>query len=120
MLFSTTLRNSLNHANLENRKICKPMQKRNNTNNITSLKVGAGVTTKEDVIISDLEKKLPQLYNSKKKASFEIFLDHLNECKTKEINEVKEMNIDEQFKANNKLNAERSSVLDGITSNFYL
>ena len=55
--FSSTIsRNWPNHAILETRKFSKPGQsKKNNTNNITSLEVGASVTINQDEIIKGFE-----------------------------------------------------------------
>ena len=91
---------------------------KNNTNNITSLKVGASVTTNQD-IIKVFENHFTQLYKSKKKASFDIFLDHLNERKNEGAHDVNEITIDEVLKAISELNVESSPGSDGITSNFY-
>ena len=94
-------------------------KQKNNTNNITSLRVGASVTTNQEEIIKVFENHFSQLYKSKKKGSFEIFLDHLNERKNEATNDVNEITIDEVLKAINKLNAKSSPGSDGITSNFY-
>ena len=63
-----------------------------------------------DEIIKVFENHFIQLYKSRKKASFEILLDHLNERKNEAGNDVKEITIDEILKAINALNAELTGI----------
>ena len=87
-------------------------QRSQSTGNITSLKVSASITSQYEII------KVYENHFTQKKASFEIFLDQLNERKTETTDDSNDIITHEVVKAINKLNAESSPGLDGITSNF--
>ena len=91
---------------------------KNNTNSITSLKVGDSVTSNQEEIIKIFENHFSKLYKSKKKSSFESLLDQLQEQET-DMTTENEITLDEVKKAIDKLNADSSPGSDGITSNFY-